>query len=361
MGCRKCFFVMMLVGVVIGGIGPFGYVPARAQRPESRYIDVHMHLDGIYRADTRGVDYVGAAGHLIQLMDEAGVEHAMIQVVPAYAAAFTQAEILAFNRQAVAAYPDRLHLMAGGITLTPLMVETNVTPDLEQTFEATAEGLLDQGAVGFGEMLALHVCLSPTHSYLYVAPDHPLFLLLADVAARRQVPIDLHMEAVPTDMPMPENLRQACDLNPDVLPGTIPALETLLSHNREASIVWQHIGWDNTGFMTVELLRQLLDVHPNLYLALKIEDRPFQVGTSRVPMPNRIVDSAGQIDPAWLVLITDYPDRIMIGADEFVGVEDRATHGVPSFTQTWAILAQLPPEVAQLVGRENAARVYGLN
>ncbi len=28
-------------------------------------------------------------------------------------------------------------------------------------------------------------------------PDHPLFLVLAEVAAKYGIPIDLHMEAVP--------------------------------------------------------------------------------------------------------------------------------------------------------------------
>ena len=50
--------------------------------------------------------------------------------------------------------------------------------------------------MGSGEMLALHLCMSKRHSCQIASPDDPLFLLLADIAARHKVPIDHHMEAV---------------------------------------------------------------------------------------------------------------------------------------------------------------------
>jgi len=57
------------------------------------------------------------------------------------------------------------------------------------------------GAVGFGELprsisprgeatIRMNPCARP-----------PLLLALADIAARHNMPIDLHMEAVPRDMP----------------------------------------------------------------------------------------------------------------------------------------------------------------
>ena len=161
-------------------------------------------------------------------------------------------------------------------------------------------------------------------------------------------------------MPAPDNLSRACSLNPAVIPATIPAFERLLAHNREAKIVWQHIGWDNTGYMTAELVRQLLEAHPNLYLALRIEERDEQVGNGG-PMPNRIIDKQGQIQAEWLALISDYPDRFMIGGDEFVGIPGRTPNRPQSFAETWPILDQLPPDLAQKVGRDNAARIYNLD
>ena len=62
-----------------------------------------------------------------------------------------------------------------------------------------AEELLRQGVVGFGELSIEHLSLpqSPVKDYEYAPADSPLMLLLADIAAQHNVPIDLHMEALP--------------------------------------------------------------------------------------------------------------------------------------------------------------------
>jgi len=186
-----------------------------------------------------------------------------------------------------------------------------------------------------------------------------LFLLLADLAAQYGVPIDLHMEAIPEAMTTPQNLRDACSKNPARLPATLPAFERLLAHNRDATVVWQHIGWDNIGFMTTNLLSRLLAEHPNLHLAIRVEARGRQVGGGG-PMPNRIVDADWRVRPEWLQLMEAFPERVMVGGDEFVGGGQRRRKMPQSFEETWSLLGQLPPELARKVGRDNAARVYPL-
>ena len=94
-------------------------------------------------------------------------------------------------------------------------------------------------------------------------PDHPLFLVLADIAADNDMPIDLHMEAVPQDMPTPPRFALRGP-NPSNLKENISALERLLDHNPRPRIIWAHAGWDNTGERTVRLMRSLLAKHPNL-------------------------------------------------------------------------------------------------
>jgi predicted TIM-barrel fold metal-dependent hydrolase len=192
-----------------------------------------------------------------------------------------------------------------------------------------------------------------------VPADHPLYLALADRAAAHDVPIDLHMEAVPADMPMPANLRSACTQNPETLPASIPALHVLLDHNPRAKIVWQHVGWDNVGFMTPTLVRDLLEAHPNLYVALRVEERTLQVASS-APMPNRLVAASGAVDPDWLALIVAKPERFVIGSDEFVSPEGSPTNGIRSFARTWDLLEALPPEVQSQVGGDNARALYHL-
>jgi len=62
-----------------------------------------------------------------------------------------------------------------------------------------------------------------------VPADHPLLLLLVDIAARHDVPIDLHFDPVLEKMARPD---WAPSTNPAVLPANFPAFERLLAHNR---------------------------------------------------------------------------------------------------------------------------------
>jgi hypothetical protein len=183
-------------------------------------------------------------------------------------------------------------------------------------------------------------------------------LLLADIAAQHQVPIDLHMEAIVRRRLTPENLRRAAAANPSVLEPTIPAFERLLAHNRNARIVWQHIGWDNTGDMTPELVDRLMSTHPNLYIALRVENRSHQVGNGP-PMPNRLVDTSGRFKVEWLALVKKYQDRVVIGSDEFTFPVQRWRPN-QSFAETWSLMEQLPQPLAKKLGSDNPRRIYNL-
>ena len=102
-------------------------------------------------------------------------------------------------------------------------------------FRREAEAIVKAGAVGFGEIAAEHFSSGRgNHPYESTRPDHPLLLALADIAAEHDMPIDLHMEAVPQDMPFPG--RRAGGANPENLKENISGLERLLAHNRNARI-----------------------------------------------------------------------------------------------------------------------------
>jgi len=81
------------------------------------------------------------------------------------------------------------------------------------------------GAAGFGEMAAEH--FSGGTPYQFAPPDHPLFLLLADIAARHDVPIDQHMNAVPRAMALPLDL--SSPFNHSQLHENTSAFERLLA------------------------------------------------------------------------------------------------------------------------------------
>lgn len=325
------------------------------------YVDVHMHLDPSMaspRTGRRGSevrDFTFSAEHLLLMMNEWGIEKAMVMPPPQVGGqrgAYTYRDLL----EVLAAHKGRLFLGAGGGILNPLIQNTpadGVTDELRQIFAREARDMVQSGARVFGEMTAMHLCMNPKHFYEAAPADHPLFLLLADLAAQYDVPIDLHIEALAENLPAPPWLLSACDQNPAVIPATLPALERLLSHNRGARIVWQHIGWDNTGEMTPELLRRLLTAHPNLYLAIKavLDNRP-----------NRIHNDDFEIVPEWLALFEEFTDRVVVGADEFAR-SPKVRGGYkkpPFFAVTWRAVGSLPPELREKIGRDNAVRIYRL-
>ncbi|MEW6358920.1 MAG: amidohydrolase family protein [Planctomycetota bacterium] len=306
-------------------------------------------------------DFVKCADNMIALMDRYGVQKALVMPQPRLSGQpgfYDYKQIL----PAVRKYPGRLILGGGGGDLNSMIHATDpsrVTDDVRARFKQEALAVLKDGAKVFGEMAALHVSLNPHHVYEEAAPDHPLFLLLADIAAEHNIPIDIHMEAVVKDTPTPANLRKISTKNPEIIKANIPAFERLLQHNRKAKIVWQHIGWDNVGHMTIALLRRMATDHPNLYMGFKIEERPVQVGT-REPMPNRMVDGDGKIKPEWVQFFKDFPDRLLVCTDQFVGIPGTTTRPPQSFDETWTAIKQLPSDVMLKVGRDNAATVYGL-
>ncbi len=328
-------------------------VPAAEKGLPFQYIDVHNHLFG--QAPWRSgmnFDYEGATETALARMDALGVRQAVIVPHPfAYGQPFPY-DFPDFIVE-VRKHPERLAFMGGGGTLNVMINrsfrEGKLTPEMAKEFEETAEKIASSGAVGFGEMSAEHFSLGDRHPYQSTPPDHPLFLSLADIAAKHGMVIDMHMEAVTKEMPTPARLKSPN--NPKSLRPNIEAFERLLAHNRGAKIIWAHAGWDNTGGRTVSLMMELLKKHPNLYMSIKI-------GRDSLP-ENRPVDETGP-KPEWLELLKRFPDRFLIGSDEFF-VSPRFAFPSPSRLEaTHRLLLLLPPEIACRIGCENPANILRL-
>jgi len=187
------------------------------------------------------------------------------------------------------------------------------------------------------------------------SPIIPARQPLGDSAAEYDLPIVLHMEAVIKNMPAPSGLSTN---NPPYLKENISAFERLLNHNPKTRIVWVHIGWDNTGGKTTHLIRRLLKQHPNLYCALRVEERLQAVGGT--PMPDRIVDNNWRIKDEWLHLFKEFPDRFVVGSDEFFGIPGQSPKAPQSFEETWRTINQLPGDLAYKIGRQNVLSIYNL-
>jgi len=249
---------------------------------------------------------------------------------------------------AVKKHPGKLAITGGGGTLNAMIMQSVATgdagPAVQKKFRERADELLREGVVGFGEMTAEH--FDGATPYQTAPPDHPLFLLLADIAAEHDVPIDLHMEAVPQDMPLPAEWKSPP--NAPRLHANIAAFERLLSHNPRAKIIWAHLGYDNTGYRTAELDRRLLLAHPNLYMEIKTDPQ--------APGLNYPLGADGRIKPEWLKLFTDFPNRFVIGSDQHYPEpkgQDRR------WQETILLFNQLPADVRKKIGTQNIAAIYG--
>jgi len=322
---------------------------------EGRYIDAHMHVHAHYRAAGGiGWDMDAAAKAALAGLDRSGAIGAVIMPPP-----FPPGRETAYDFEilsdAVRAHPDRFAFLGGGGLLNPMIHSARdiraVAPDLRQTFEQRAQAILHAGAKGFGEMAALHFSLRRNHPFEEVSPDHPLLLLLADIAAGANVPIDLHMEAVVSDWQVPDRLRARGPDNPLMVHENIAAFERLLAHNRGARIIWAHAGWDNTGHRTVALMRRLLTAHPNLHMSIKVRRSR---GPGRTPL-----DRNGNLRPEWLALLEAFPDRFLMASDQhyYVPGEGRQREADGPARR---FFSQLPPQLAGRIGDDNVKRMFGL-
>jgi predicted TIM-barrel fold metal-dependent hydrolase len=319
----------------------------------------HTHFNVLTARGREGwMDWDGAEANALKLMDANGIRAAIIMPTPGGSEQPpSDSRFLGLLRIAKR-HPDRFRVSGGGDTLNRTVGNVafdRVDAEDRRAFTARAEEIVSAGAVGFGELAALHFSFFEGHPFERRRPDHPLFRLLADVAARHDVPIDFHVEAVAHDRDMPSALRHFGGDNPGRIRENLAALDRLLSHNAAASIIWVHVGMDTTGDRTVALTRRMLRAHPNLYLSITSSQRAEGDGWFFVP--------GRGLNPAWRALMLEFPDRFMIGSDTFFQPEI-VWHRFPTRLDL-AIgvirTAALPPAVARKVAFENAQRLFHLN
>jgi predicted TIM-barrel fold metal-dependent hydrolase len=323
---------------------------------DGRFIDAHFHVHPqIGRRGDMSYDMAAAAKSAIAVMDREGIASAI--VMPPPFPGDRDGYDVEQLQHAVRQFPDRFAFLGGGGRLNPLIhasadAET-VTDAVRADFTSRARSILEAGARGFGELTALHFSMRPQHPFEQVRPDHPLFLLLADIAADAGLPIDLHMEAVPQDMPVPRRILMGGGTNPPEVKANIAAFERLLSHNRRAAVIWAHAGWDNTGQRTPQLMRRLLQAHPNLYMSMKFQ-QPGRGGASNPLDANR------GLRPAWQRLLQDFPDRFLMANDSHIYGDIRRQSHTRGIDAARAFLRQLPEKLARSVGYDNARRLFRL-
>jgi hypothetical protein len=330
--------------------------PAFAQ---PAWIDAHVHLHG----GGQQPDYAGAVQVALAAMDGSGARAAIV-MPPPRVQGMSYHDWDSFAAM-LKRHPGRFAFMGGGGTLNVMLHDpANAEPSTEarSRFERIAREILAAGAVGFGEIAAHHLSIVPGHPYEWVAPDHPLLMFLADIAAHSGAVIDLHLDLVRKDAPPPPRLRAT---NPPLLKENLPGFERLLAHNRAARIVWAHAGSHPLPSLTPEFARGLLARHPNLFMSIRLPLKSPPEGVQ--PGPQVMVEPSGMIRPAWMAVLQEFSDRFVIGSDQFMASPRATGSGAGlQFSQfnegararTVRFLEQLPPDLAHRVGFENARKIY---
>jgi hypothetical protein len=307
-------------------------------------LDTHVHLArGLHRGER--LDSMVTVAR--RAMDAFGIDRAIVSPPP-----FPPGRRGLYG---AAALTDALHaeprfaFVAGGESLNPLLHATaadGVSNDVMHRFSREAEAVAGAGAAGFGELALEHFSSGiGNHPYESAPPDHPLLLALADIAATRAMPIDIHMEAVPQDMPFPPNRAQGN--NPATLHANIDRFERLLDHNPKARIVWVHAGWDLTGERTIPVMQGLLERHANLFMSIKID-------RSGTPRTAPFLPDSAQIRPDWIAMLRAFQDRFVIGSDQFID------QGTARFDTARRFVDALPADLQGLIANGNAPRIYRL-
>ena len=318
------------------------------------FIDTHAHLENPLPRDTSA-----AMEDAIKMMDRFHIRTTLLMPVPHVGQAATRnlddVETLA---GLTAQHPGRFFVVGGAAALAPMLhggAAGEITDADRAQFAEAAQRVVDAGVVGFGEIGITHFALpamGARHQYGQIAADHPYLLVLADIAARNDIPIDVHFDVVAQTMDLPPPLKSPP--NPARLDSNLPAFERFLSHNGKARIIWAHAGGEPMRQRTVELCRALFERHPNLYMSLRVQ--------LTGPHPAFALNSNGSLKPIWKKLLTDYSERFVLGSDAFYTDRppDRRGGKEEGMERFQMLLAQLPPEVAAKIARDNARRIYRL-
>lgn len=323
------------------------WAPADARADaEMPFIDAHTHIVRSTGHNPRGPEQTAPAA--LAVMDRLGVTLSILApppFPPDRRGEYGLPELQKLARE----HPGRFAFTAGGESLNPMIQDVapaNVTPGVLRDFEAEAEKIARSGAAGFGELAAEHFSSRRgNHPYESSPPDHPLFLALADIAAKYDMPIELHMEALPRDMPFPK-AELAGAPNPATVKENIAAFERLLDHNPKARIVWVHAGWDLSGERTVLLMRSLMERHPNLFMSVKID-------RGGLPMHSPFRPD-GSLKPPWIGMLLAFRERFVVGSDQFYDQGSGRSEHARAFVDA------LPAEAASLIAGENVKRIYRL-
>ncbi|MFQ5693383.1 MAG: amidohydrolase family protein [Nitrospinota bacterium] len=199
----------------------------------------------------------------------------------------------------------------------------------EESVGLLREALEAGGVYGIGELPLRHFPFpfSPPGGDNNPA-DGPLALRIYDLAADVRVPVNVHVEHEFSD-----------------------ELERALAHNRNAVIIWAHMG-DAPASLVLEMMRR----HPNLYADISARNPLYR--RRRPAGPQSLTREDGTLKEEWREVFEAFPGRFMFGTD--VGPRGRLNIVEEVVAYYRSVLAQLTPSTAEKIANGNIKRLLGL-
>lgn len=342
---RTCMAVLTMI------IASIAASPAVAE--DLPLVDVHMHFQ---MSPSR--DPAGSASAAIQNMGQFNIKRSLLMPPPYVDSSlrnFYDIEDMLFVTKD---YPGKFALM-GGSRLNVMIhsyVPDQVDDIVRAQFRQVAEQTVSHGAVGIGEIAIHHVSIpvmGSQHAYERVSPLHPLLQILAEVAAEKDIPIDIHFDIVPEQMPLPEVLRPNPN-NPPVLSENLQEFKQFLAKNPKTKFIWSHVGFEPLLTRHPGRVEAFLKEFPNLYMSFRLNQS--------APSPAAALANSSQVKARWIALIEAFPDRFMLGSDAFYergGIaRGSSKEGFENFR---TLISALSEPAKSGVAFRNAERLFKLN
>lgn len=324
------------------------------------HIDTHAHIAPC-------TDHA----EIIASMDAAGVGH--IAIMPRGGA--EEAEVLDFFK----AFPDRVIPFFGGSDIQTLFMQGGERIGkpgmtyfkgyrndwweewLEEIMAYLESEMTSAPYRGIGELRLRHYGNGPglpekEHDYDFPT-DSPFMLRLVDLAAKLGLPVAIHLEA--------ETEGEVIQFtNAKAVRSTMPMLERLAAHNREATIIWAHL-----GRAAPDVLAGVLERNPNIYTDISdvfpyghcgcgVSEGSLDV-FREYTVKNCIVDTSGRLKPEWRPVFEQFADRIMMGTDAmsskaYGNMYQALVHQIED------VLGEIDAAAAKMIAETNARAVFRL-
>ena len=118
----------------------------------------------------------------------------------------------------------------------------------------------------------------------------------------------------------------------------LTGMRILLNKAHDIPVLWAHGGFD----VPVEVLHDLLDQYPELYIELSLREA--------------MLDSEERLTPQWKAFLIKYRTRFLVGMDIYKPGRWAELPEIVAETRDW--LNQLPKDVADDIARNNMDRLF---